>query len=942
VGLLPTIGYLYGVQWLYGLARVSAIAWPTAISIVALGIGVLCARPSESVLAQVLGQDAGGTMVRRLLIPVLALPVALGWLQVTGQRSGWFDPAMGTALLTLTFMVSLSTLAWRAGRRGSLAAAELGVQKELLAVSQEKFAKAFRGNTSAMAITRLRDGTFIDVNDRYLETTGLSRQDVVGKSSHQLRVWKHPAERDGFVRRLSERGEVHSTEYAFVRTDGSEWTGLVSSQMSELEGEPIVISSIVDITGRKRAEDALRDSETRLKAALASMTDAVFISDADGRFVEFNQAFATFHRFPGRDACARTLAEYPRILEVLMADGTPAPLDQWAVARALRGETATNAEYILRRRDTGETWVGSYSFAPIRDGRGAIVGSVVVGRDVTDHRLQERRVEELSRLYAVLSKVNEAIVRTGDPLVLYRDVCHIVAEDGQRPLVWIGLVEGRRVNPVAASGRASDYLRGVTVETDGELGHGPTGTCIREGRPVVNDDFDVNPATRPWRAAALAHDLRASAAFPLRHQGAVVGALTLYGSVAGTFDQEQVRLLEALSADISYALDKMGQEQALKESERSLREADRRKDDFLAMLSHELRNPLAPIRSGIYILDRATPGGEQARRAQAVIDRQVTHLTRLVDDLLDVTRISRGKIRLQREPIDLAELVRRVVEDHRSAFVANNLDLGAAIPLDPIRVDADWTRVAQVMGNLLHNASKFTPAGGRVTVSVEADREIGQAVARVRDTGTGIEPEMLPRIFEPFTQAATTMDRSRGGLGLGLALVKGLVDLHQGQVAAYSDGLGKGSEFVVRLPLVDTAAIAPQPAQPLPSRARRVLVIEDNLDAADCLQTLLEFGGHVVRVAGNGRDGLSAAREFMPEVVLCDIGLPGMDGFEVARAFRADPALRGVALVALSGYALQEDVQRALQAGFDRHLAKPANPETVERVLAELAPTPGS
>jgi two-component system CheB/CheR fusion protein len=372
-------------------------------------------------------------------------------------------------------------------------------------------------------------------------------------------------------------------------------------------------------------------------------------------------------------------------------------------------------------------------------------------------------------------------------------------------------------------------------------------------------------------------------------------------------------------------------EETLRELNLQLADANRRKNEFLAMLSHELRNPLAPIKNSLYILDRATPGGDQAKRAQSVIDRQVEQLARLVDDLLDVTRISRNKVHLKFERLDVNEVVRRTVEDHRFLFEKGGVHLDTAFAPSPLMVNADWTRIAQVVGNLLTNAAKFTGRGGSAQVSVSGDERL--ATVRVSDTGAGMSSEMLARLFEPFAQGDRTLDRNKGGLGLGLALVKGLVEMHRGEVSAHSAGPGKGAEFVVRLPLAGDAAVT-APNEPTPvRRVRRILVIEDNVDAADSLREALELCDHEVEVAYDGPDGLAKAREFKPELVLCDIGLPGMDGYEVARAFRSDPELRGAHLVALSGYAMPEDLERAAGAGFERHLAKPPNLETIEQAL---------
>ncbi len=365
-------------------------------------------------------------------------------------------------------------------------------------------------------------------------------------------------------------------------------------------------------------------------------------------------------------------------------------------------------------------------------------------------------------------------------------------------------------------------------------------------------------------------------------------------------------------------------------AEEALRDADRRKDEFLAILSHELRNPLAPIRSSLHVLERAPADAGAAQRGQQIITRQVGQLARLVDDLLDVTRISRGKLQVEREPLDLQDVAQRTAEDHRSLLTARGVALELALPGAPLWIEGDATRLAQVIANLLQNAAKFTCRGDLVRLSLAAAD--GFAVLRVRDTGVGIEPAMVPRLFQPFTQADTTLNRRLGGLGLGLALVKGLVETHGGQVDVVSGGRGKGTEVVLRLPL----AAAPgrvAVAVAAPPRPRRVLVIDDNVDAAESLKLALEMEGHQVAVAHDGPSGLARARQLAPGVVLCDIGLPGMDGYAVAKALRHEPALRGTFIVALTGHALPDDQRCASEAGFDAHLTKPATIVRIQEVI---------
>ena len=379
----------------------------------------------------------------------------------------------------------------------------------------------------------------------------------------------------------------------------------------------------------------------------------------------------------------------------------------------------------------------------------------------------------------------------------------------------------------------------------------------------------------------------------------------------------------------------------LREAAQALEEADRRKTEFLAILSHELRNPLAPIRQSLYVLERTSADSEPAQRAKAVIDRQVRQLSRLVDDLLDVTRITSGKVFLQRMHVDLWTIVLRTVEDHKESFLLADIELIAPRPAHEVPIYADETRISQVIGNLLTNALKFVPKDGAVTVNCDADIECGEAVLCIRDTGIGIDQDSLPHLFKPFMQAQTGLNRPSSGLGLGLALVRGFVELHGGRVTARSDGLGRGAEFELRLPLHKP----PATSKDLPAEekkwhsVRRVLVIDDNVDAAETLAEALRLRGHEVEVAYNGRTGLAMARQRRPDVLLCDIGLPEMDGYAIARAFQNEPQLRSVLLIAVSGYAQPADRVRSRSAGFAHHLAKPPNLETIQELIASF-PSP--
>lgn len=368
-----------------------------------------------------------------------------------------------------------------------------------------------------------------------------------------------------------------------------------------------------------------------------------------------------------------------------------------------------------------------------------------------------------------------------------------------------------------------------------------------------------------------------------------------------------------------------------------LLEADRRKDEFLAMLAHELRTPLAPLRNGIEILNRISPQEGQIQQTRDMMTRQIENLVRLVDDLLDVSRVTHGKITLQREATDLARIATRALENSRALIEERGHFLDVQVPAEPIPVEADVVRLAQAITNLLSNAAKFTPEGG--TISLALERRAGRRAAiRVRDNGIGVAPDMLPKVFDLFVQADPTAGRSEGGLGIGLTLAARLVEMHGGTLEAFSGGAGQGSEFVLELPLADhDPAPSIAPAAKVTSSAvtaRRILVVDDHRDAAESLGTLLRLHGHEVREEYDGARAIAAAVEFDAEVIFLDIGLPGLNGYEIARQIRDDLRLQGIQVVALSGYGSEEHRARCQAAGFDRLLVKPVELVSLQSILA--------
>ena len=420
---------------------------------------------------------------------------------------------------------------------------------------------------------------------------------------------------------------------------------------------------------------------------------------------------------------------------------------------------------------------------------------------------------------------------------------------------------------------------------------------------------------------------------PLRGRERVFGVLVLADPAANqAWSGPDLTMAEALASRCGIAIDNA-------RLHAEVQHADRQKNEFLSMLAHELRNPLAPIRSAVDVLRLRGQDQPDVAWARDVIDRQVVHLVRLVDDLLDVSRITRGKIRLNREPISIQDIVSAAIETSRPLIEANGHKLLVSLPDHRLELEGDRTRLAQVLANLLNNAAKYTAAGGTITLDIQEAN--GEAVIRVRDTGMGIPPEMLGKIFDLFTQVDRSLDRSQGGLGVGLTLVRKLVELHGGAVRVSSEGIGKGAEFTVRLPVRSAAARdnGQTNASPLPPAAGeklRVLIVDDNNDAADSLARFFRHSGHETRVVYDGVDAIAAAGEFAPHAVVLDLGLPGIDGFAVARELRRQPDMSHAAFVAVSGYGHEDFVRKSQEAGFDRHFAKPVDATQLLNELVRL------
>ena len=641
----------------------------------------------------------------------------------------------------------------------------------------------------------------------------------------------------------------------------------------------------VHAEARERATEQLAAERRRLAVTLRSIGDGVIATDELGRVTILNSVAEALTGWTAAEARGRSLHEVFPIVN----ERTRAPVEN-PVDRVLReGVVVGLANHTaLRARDGTERPIAD-SGAPIRDREGRVHGVVLVFRDQTEER---------------------------------RAAAALAAEHDRAE--WLASFPARNPFPV------------LEVDLDGRVRY--ANAAAERLLPGIRDGAERHPWLAAWPEVAGAFRERGEAAL---ERSVTVGPRTFHQSMYFVPETGCVRVYgvdvtarAAAEAAVREREERLRAHVAeLVDAQAALREASRRKDEFLGMLSHELRNPLAPIRNSIFVLERAAPDGEQAARARGVIARQVGHLTRIVDDLLDVTRIERGLIVLHRVRVDLRELAAQAAEDFRHLLSDRGLELRVALPDAPLWVEADVTRLTQVIGNLLHNAAKFGGRGGEVTLSVRATGP--DAELAVRDTGVGLDPALRPRVFDAFFQGNRTIARSEGGLGLGLAVVKAVAELHGGSARAESPGPGHGATFVVRVPLGPPPSPADaRPSSPRPERTRRrVLVVDDNRDAAESLAQIVTMLGHDADVAFDGPGAVERARAGGYDTVLCDIGLPGMSGYEVAGALRAMHGA-SVRLVAVTGYAQPEDLERATAAGFDGHLVKPADVALLERWLA--------
>jgi signal transduction histidine kinase/DNA-binding response OmpR family regulator len=543
--------------------------------------------------------------------------------------------------------------------------------------------------------------------------------------------------------------------------------------------------------------------------------------------------------------------------------------------------------------------------------------------------LNDRLLADLGRLTR-LQQVSTRLVQTTHLAELLEEILDAAIEITDADMGNIQLFEGGALRIVAQRGFERPFLEYFRSVKDPSAA---CGAAMLARERVVVDDVRTDPifAGTPAGEALLAAGARAVQATPLlSRSGRLLGIFSTHYRTTLRCNGAALPFFDMLARQAADFIERVQGEEALKE-------ADRRKDEFLATLAHELRNPLAPIRNALHIMQIAPDHPATLERVRSLMERQLAHMVRLIDDLLDVSRITRGKLQVRKERVDLASVVGSAVDTVRPLIESSGHVLNIDIPSQPIHLDADPMRLAQVFSNLLSNAAKYTDRGGRIDLT--ARREGNEVVVKVRDTGMGIPAHALPTIFDMFTQVDPSQERSQGGLGIGLTLVRQLVHMHGGSVEAWSAGAGKGAEFTTRLPIVsmslpkDTSA---EEARSCRLVSYRILVVDDNRDAAETTGTMLRMTGNEVRIVHDGIQAVEEAVGFRPDVILMDIGMPGLNGYDAARRIRDQSWGKDIVLVAVTGWGQEEDKRRAQEAGFDHHFTKPVDPREIDRLLQGL------
>ena len=561
---------------------------------------------------------------------------------------------------------------------------------------------------------------------------------------------------------------------------------------------------------------------------------------------------------------------------------------------------------------------------PIKDHSGQPLLLALTGTDITNRKLVEEKQRKSEERVRLLWEAAAVLLTTDDPDQMLRQLFNKIAPHLKLDTYFNFIVnESKSALRLASCTGVSQQIASSIQHL--EFGQAICGTVAAQRAPI--HATEIQSSTDPKVQLVKSFGIRTYACNPLIVGDDLLGTLSFASRNRDRFEEDELEFLRTICQYVTAAYERL-------RLIRELQESDRRKDEFLATLAHELRNPLAPLRNGLEMMHLARDNPHVLDESWNMMNRQLGQMVRLIDDLMDLSRINRGKLELRKQRIDLSRVIQQAIETSRPIIQAAEHQLILSIPPSPVEVEADFTRLSQVFGNLLNNAAKYTDRGGRISVSME--REANTAIVKIRDNGVGIPSNMLVRIFETFTQVDQSLEKAQGGLGIGLSLVKWLVELHDGTVEARSEG--QGSEFIVRLPALTSPTFINTP-RPNDARtdttARRILVVDDNRDAAVSLGMLLKLMGHETLTAHDGLEAIDVAQEFQPDLILLDIGMPKLNGYDTARRIRAKTWGQQIRLIALTGWGQDEDKRKSFEAGFNAHLVKPVDPTALNKVLRD-------
>jgi PAS domain S-box-containing protein len=792
--------------------------------------------------------------------------------------------------------------------------------------SRDRYADLYE--RAPVAFVTFGDGDIIvEANQRACAMLGAPLARVMGHRFHDFVLGEDQRRfRDSQSRLLNLQGPQALELRLTLGGRDVRWVTLEMALWPDTGGAMQVRTAIIDIDERVRMQEGL----AQFAAIVSASDDAIIGRDAAGRVTSWNDAATRMFGLAARDMLGRS-----------MDDLVPeARIDEEAqlLGRLRSGERITQFE--TERLDSrGRLVPLSITLSPVRNAKGHIIGTALIARDISERVQADAAMRVRLRQLDALSHAGQALILgKNDPTPLQQELFERVADavGSEVQLNYALTDDGSALELQSAQGLPPEQLGQMrTVRLDEEL----CGIVAEQRRHLVLNYLQTSAMrqARPLKEAGVL----CYAGFPLIARGNVYGVAAFASTSREHFREGDLQVMQTVCDQASAMLERTQLLDELHAREQSLKRADRAKDEFIATLAHELRNPLAPIRNAVGIMRHEDqPVTQRLAWCRDIIDRQVLQMTHLLEDLLDVSRVTNNKIELRRDRIDVLRAVEQALEATRPLIEAQGQRLQLELPSEPVVLYGDLTRLTQVFGNLLNNAAKYTDSGGLITLTVAPGDD--SVRIRVRDSGIGIEAHQLPRVFDMFSQLAPALERARGGLGIGLALTRGLVELHGGTIEAFSPGVGLGSEFVVQLPITpparprETGLSKPAEATANQQR-RRLLVVDDNVDAAQTLAAILELHGHDVRVAYTGAEGLRIAGEWQPDVGVLDIGIPDLNGYELCRGIRERSLDHQPLLIACTGWGQQEDVAHAREAGFDHHLVKPVDPDAVLRLLPQAA-----